>query len=271
MGKSWVFRVAAVVCLPPVLAAGSVALAQTAPQYEVIDLTELVGAAEGEAYDVNDLGKVVMKLEIDGDTGGYVWSETDGLQILAADGWHHLQPRAINNNGTTTGLGSTKDPWGLPAFVRTPDGSVSQLNSKAAGSENSSYGYGLNEAGWAVGGGPASSSLAAFLWRPPGYTTGAVLSGTAYQAMARDANDRVRDDGQPAPVVVGSLRRSWEKYTSAVSGAVTATWRRSISASSTRPRLPTATPTASTIATTSSARAVRAGPAEPSCGHRPTR
>jgi hypothetical protein len=34
--------------------------------------------------------------------------------------------------------------------------------------------------------------------------------------MARDTNDRVRGDGQPAPVVVGSLRRSWEKYTTAV-------------------------------------------------------
>jgi uncharacterized membrane protein len=216
MGNSSIFRVAAVVCLALVPATGSVALGQSAPEYEAVDLTELVGAVEGEAYDVNDLGEIVMKLEIDGETAGYVWSEAGGLRILTDDGWYNLQPRAINNNGTMTGLGSTKDPWGLPAFVRTPDGSVSQLNSQFAGSENSSYGYGLNEAGWAVGGGPASGSFAAFLWRPPGYTTGAVLSGTAYHAMARDTNDRVRGDGQPAPVVVGSLRRSWEKYTSAV-------------------------------------------------------
>jgi uncharacterized membrane protein len=216
MENSPIFRAVALACLALLPASGSRALAQSALQYEVIDLTASLGADEGEAYDVNDLGEVVMKLVIDGETGGYVWSEPGGLQILTADGWHHLQPRAINNHGTTTGLGSTKDPWGLPAFVRTPDGSVSQLNSQVAESENSSYGYGLNEAGWAVGGGPASDSFAAFLWRPPGYSTGAVLSGTAYHAMARDANDRVRDDGQPAPVVVGSLRRSWEKYTSAV-------------------------------------------------------
>jgi hypothetical protein len=216
MGNSSIVRVAAVVCLALATATGSVLLGQSAPEYEVLDLTALLSAEEGEAFDVNDLGEIALKLEIDGKTDGYVWSEAKGLQLLTDDGWHHLQPRAINNNGIVTGLGSTKDPWGLPAFVRTPDGSVSQLNSQVAGSENSSYGYGLNEAGWAVGGGPDSGSFAAFLWRPPGYTTGAVLSGTAYQAMARDANDRVLDDGQPAPVVVGSLRRPWEKYTSAV-------------------------------------------------------
>ncbi|MGB6336836.1 MAG: hypothetical protein WBG96_14600, partial [Thermoanaerobaculia bacterium] len=214
--NSSIFQAATLLCLAVVLPAGSGAFGQSAPEYEVVDLTVLVGANEGEAYDVNDLGEIVMKLELSGDTDGYVWSEAKGLQVLTDDGWHHLQPRAINNRGIVTGLGSTKDPWGLPAFVRTPDGSVSQLNSQVAGSENSSYGYGLNEAGWAVGGGPATGSFAAFLWRPPGYTTGAVLSGTAYQAMARDANDRVLDDGQPAPVVVGSLRRPWEKYTSAV-------------------------------------------------------
>lgn len=216
MENSPIVRAVTVVCLLLAPASGSELRGQSAPQYEVIDLTASLGADEGEAYDVNDLGEVVMKLVIYGETGGYVWSEAGGLQLLTADGWHHLQPRAINNNGTTTGLGSTKEPWGLPAFVRTPDGSVSQLDSQVAGSENSSYGYGLNEAGWAVGGGPASDSFAAFLWRPPHYSAGAVLSGTAYHAMARDANDRVRADGQPAPVVVGSLRRSWEKYTNAV-------------------------------------------------------
>jgi uncharacterized membrane protein len=216
MENAAIFRVAAVFCLGASFAAGSGLFGQSAPEYEVVDLTASLGAEEGEAYDVNDHGEVVMKLVIGSKTEGYVWSEAGGLQVLTNDGWHHLQPRAINNNGTTTGLGSTKDPWGLPAFVRTADGSVSQLHSKVAGSENSSYGYGLNEAGWAVGGGPASDSFAAFLWRPPGYSTGAVLSGTAYHAMARATNDYVRGDGQPAPVVVGTLRNPWEKYTSAV-------------------------------------------------------
>ena len=54
------------VYLVALLTAGTGVFAQNAPQYEVVDLTELVGAIEGEAYDVNDLGEVVLKLEIDG-------------------------------------------------------------------------------------------------------------------------------------------------------------------------------------------------------------
>ncbi|TNF77798.1 MAG: hypothetical protein EP299_04235, partial [Acidobacteria bacterium] len=119
MENSSIVRVVTVVCLLLVPASGAELLGQSAPEYEVLDLTALLSADEGVAFDVNDLGEIVMKLAIDGVTDGYLWSDAKGLQLLTHDGWHHLQPRAINNNGTVTGLGSTKDPWGLPAFVRT--------------------------------------------------------------------------------------------------------------------------------------------------------
>jgi uncharacterized membrane protein len=209
------FRVSAVVCLPLGLAAGSGVFGQSAQEYEVVDLTALAGGERGEAYSVNDLGEVALTLELGGEFDGYVWSEGGGFQILTDPGWYYLLPYAINNSGTVTGSGYSVDPWGIRAFVRTSDEIVSRLNNPLPAPATSSWASGLNEAGWAVGGGPSSGGGVALLWWPPGYSTIAILSGYSYYGEARDTNDYVQGNGDSAPVVVGSQTLS-ASYTSAV-------------------------------------------------------
>jgi uncharacterized membrane protein len=215
MGNSSNLRVAAVVCLALVPAGGARAFGQSAPTYEAVDLTALAGGERGEAYDVNDLGEIVMTLENEEGFNGYAWSEAGGLQILTDPGWYYLIPQAINDSGTVTGLGLSLDPWGVRAFVRAPDGTVSRLNNPLPDPSTSSWASGLNEAGWAVGGGPSTGGGVALLWWPPGYSTIAILSGYSYYGEARDVNDYVQGNGDSAPVVVGSQTLSGS-YVSAV-------------------------------------------------------